>query len=117
MSAYVQHHRLTRGHAQNTAINCIAFSSDGLHLASGADDYSIIIWSVLTGRMICKIVMRSPVDVLLWHPVSAESLFVGCRNGTIYRCSNFRSVRILQFPIRLLTERRHRTPTLLRYCD
>lgn len=93
MSAYVQQYRLSEGHAQNTSINCLAFSLNGKYLASGGTDNSAIIWAILDGRLVCKVIVRDAVSALLWHPSKDNTLFVGCRNGTIYRCCNFQWVR------------------------
>ncbi|KAI9068142.1 WD40 repeat-like protein [Trametes sanguinea] len=86
-SAYVPAHQLTAGHSDT--VYCLRFSPDGNFLASGGDDCALIIWSVSEGRMLFRILFRSPVSAILWHPMYAESLIVGCDDGRVLSLHEF----------------------------
>ncbi|OSD00154.1 WD40 repeat-like protein [Trametes coccinea BRFM310] len=86
-SAYVPTHHLTAGHSDT--VYCLRFSPDGKFLASGGDDCALIIWSVAEGRVLFRILFRSPVSAILWHPMYAESLIVGCDDGRVLSLHEF----------------------------
>ncbi|KAI0711999.1 WD40-repeat-containing domain protein, partial [Earliella scabrosa] len=86
-SAYVELHTLTGGHSDT--INHMAFSSDGIHLASCGDDQSLIVWNVEEGRLLYRVLFKSKVDRVLWHPTSPATIVVGCENGYLYQLHDF----------------------------
>lgn len=91
-TAYVLAHTLTRGHSET--INAVSFSLDGNYLASGADDNSVIIWSILDGSFLYRFVFESAVDCILWHPILKETLIIGCGRGPLFQLRDFSLVRI-----------------------
>lgn len=86
-TAYVLQHHLNDGHSGT--INALAFSPDGMYLASGSDDESVIVWNLPLGRYFYRCLFRSPVDSLLWNPVEEETLIVGCQSGALKQIRNF----------------------------
>ncbi|KAI0705490.1 WD40-repeat-containing domain protein, partial [Earliella scabrosa] len=86
-TAYVELHTLTGGHSDT--INHLAFSSDGLHLASCGDDQSLIVWNAEEGRLLYRVLFKSKVDRVLWHPISPATIVVGCENGYLYQLHDF----------------------------
>lgn len=90
-TAYVLQHHLGDGHSGT--INALAFSADGMYLASGSDDESVIIWSLPFGHYCYRSLFRSPVDSVLWNPVEEETLIVGCQSGALKQIRNFSLVR------------------------
>ncbi|KAI9069155.1 WD40 repeat-like protein, partial [Trametes sanguinea] len=86
-TAYVSTYCLTAGHSDS--VYCLRFSPDGNFLASGGDDCALIIWSVSEGRMLFRILFRSPVSAILWHPMYSESLIVGCDDGRVLSLHEF----------------------------
>ncbi|KAI0323593.1 WD40 repeat-like protein [Cubamyces sp. BRFM 1775] len=86
-SAYVQLHVLKGGHSRN--VNCVAFSPDGAHLASGGDDQALSIWHISQGRLLYRLLFKSAVDTILWHPVHPDTVIVGCANGTLQQVHDF----------------------------
>lgn len=86
-TAYVHVGTLTRGHS--ATINSVSFSPDGIYLASGSDDHTVIIWKVSTGAFLYRMQFDSPVDSILWHPVHSETLIVGCESGTLMQLRGF----------------------------
>lgn len=93
MSAYVHKDNLRGAHS--STINALSFSSDGKYLASGADDSTLIIWSLTAGRFIFRLRFTSPIHIVLWHPIYPETILVGCRDGVICQAKNFQLVSIL----------------------
>lgn len=101
-SAYVKMHTLTAGHCHT--VNCLAFSPDGSHLASGGDDRALAIWNALQGRLLYRLLFKSAIDNILWHPVHPDTVIVGCLNGTLLQIHDFSLVRpsgIVLFALRL----------------
>ena len=89
-SAYVELHTLTGGHSDT--INSLSFSPDGIYLASCADDQSLLVWNVEEGRLLYRVLFKSKVDRILWHPTSPATIIVGCDNGYIYQLAEFSPV-------------------------
>ncbi len=86
-SAYVQLRTLNNGHSDT--VNSLCFSSDGVHLASGGDDQSVIIWNALKGQLLYRILFDNAVDCVLWHPKYAETLIVGLASGFLLQMHGF----------------------------
>lgn len=87
MAAYVSTQKLLNAHSAE--INAIAFSPTGQYLASGADDNTLVIWTVPQAQFIFRLTFESPVDAILWHPNHSETLIIGCRDGAISQASSF----------------------------
>lgn len=90
MTAYVLKRTLINAHSQS--VNTLSFSPSAIHLASGADDGTLIIWNVSDGTFAFRLRCKSPVHVVLWHPTRSQTLFVGCRDGAVLEARNFRLV-------------------------
>ncbi|EIW56587.1 WD40 repeat-like protein, partial [Trametes versicolor FP-101664 SS1] len=86
-SAYVELHKLQGGHSDT--INCVAFSPNGAYLASGGDDYALVIWNVSQGRQLYRTLFRSSVDYIIWHPTLPDTVIIGCSNGTLQQFHEF----------------------------
>ncbi|KAI9060079.1 WD40 repeat-like protein [Trametes sanguinea] len=86
-TAYVELHSLSAGHSDT--INCLAFSPDGVHLASGGDDYALIIWNALKGRLLYRLLFNASVGCVLWHPIHPETVIAGCDNGYLFQLHDF----------------------------
>jgi COMPASS component SWD3 len=97
MSAYIRLHDLDNGHSDS--INCLAFSFEANYLASGADDHQVIIWNVRSGAAMFKLLFKSQVHCLLWHPLRTEVLICGLADGSIYEASDFSLVTSLICPL------------------
>ncbi|KAH9922191.1 WD40-repeat-containing domain protein [Fomitopsis serialis] len=98
-TAYVLLHDLSRGHSD--VVNALAFSPDGLYLASGSDDESVIIWNATLGTYLYRFTCDSRVDSLLWHPVEQETLIVGCQSGSLLQVRGFSLTHNEVYDIRL----------------
>jgi WD40 repeat protein len=77
--------------AHSGAVLCLAFSPDGAHLASGAEDGLLIIWDVQDGKPLYRIDLQSPVSCLSWNPHCSLTLFCGCDNGSAYYIDDLRA--------------------------
>ncbi|KAI0323606.1 WD40 repeat-like protein [Cubamyces sp. BRFM 1775] len=86
VSAYLHVGTLV-GHSDT--INCLAYSPNGTYLASGGDDFVLIIWNALQGRLLYRLVFGSAVDAVIWHPVHPDTVIVGCADGTLQQVRNF----------------------------
>lgn len=71
------------------SINALAFSPDGLYLASGADDGIIFVFELTAGREVYKLDALAPVTALLW---SGEHIYAGFGNGRLL-CAKVTDVR------------------------
>ncbi|KAI0715209.1 WD40-repeat-containing domain protein, partial [Earliella scabrosa] len=98
-TAYVAIHTLTSGHSDT--VNCLSFSPDGTHLASGGDDYALIIWNAQKGRLLYRFLCKAPVGCVIWHPVHPETVVVGCDNGYLFQAHDFHLVNYTENPIHL----------------
>ena len=65
-TAYVSQHCLNNSHSGT--INTLAFSPNGMYLASGSDDESVIIWSLPLSCYFYCCIFQSLVDSLLLNP-------------------------------------------------
>ena len=89
-SAYVEVHTLDGGHSDT--VNYLSFSSDGTYLASCSDDHSLIVWHIAEGRLLYRVLFKSKVDRVIWHPGYPATLVVGCDNGYLYQLHEFSPV-------------------------
>ncbi|KAI0682822.1 WD40-repeat-containing domain protein [Cerioporus squamosus] len=94
-SAYIEVKHLTNGHSDT--INTLSFSPGGTHLASGGDDFALIIWNISKGQLLYRLLYNVAVDCVLWHPIHPETVIVGLSNGYLGQVYGFS----------LLTNRRH----------
>ncbi|OBZ66279.1 hypothetical protein A0H81_13832 [Grifola frondosa] len=78
---------LTAGHCDT--VNCVSFSPDSNYLASGGDDNALIIWDVVDGTLLYRLLFKSSVDCILWHPGRPGTILVGCRGGTLVQLHGF----------------------------
>lgn len=95
-SAYVEVHTLDGGHSDT--INHLSFSPDGIYLASCSDDQSLIVWNIAEGRLLYRVLFKSKVDRVLWHPTYPATLVVGCENGYLYQLHDFSPVSDIPSP-------------------
>ena len=69
------------GHTQ--AVNCVAWSSDGVLLASGSDDKTVCLWSVTTGDPVATLKGHAmAVSCLAWSP-DGRTIASGSFDGLI----------------------------------
>jgi len=78
---YTLLHNLDSG-VHTRGINVVSFSGCGNFLACGSDDRSVTVWSVKNGDLLHKLITRSPVLSLVWHP-QRNDFFFGCQNGAL----------------------------------
>lgn len=90
-SAYIELHTLTKGHSDT--INSLAYSRDGVYLASGGDDHLVIIWNAQKAQLLYRLVFESAVDCVIWHPVHPETVIVGLETGYLFQLHDFSLVR------------------------
>jgi WD40 repeat protein len=99
---YTRTHTLVKGHSDN--INCLSFSLCGSYLASGADDYRLLIWRVRDGFLLYEVIFQSAVNAVVWNPSSEGTVVCGCRDGLIYRAKNFCPVMSQNFVVFIADE-------------
>ena len=92
-TALVEFHHLDKGHSDS--VNTLQFSSDGVHLASGGDDRTLIIWNAQEGRLLYRVLFQSNVDCVLWHPGRSGTLIIGCESGYMFQLYDFTQVRVI----------------------
>ncbi|KAL1944054.1 hypothetical protein VTO73DRAFT_3872 [Trametes versicolor] len=90
-SAYMQFQELDGGHSDT--VNCLVFSPTGAALASGGDDCALIIWNVAQGRLLYRLLFKSALDSVLWHPTQPDTVIVGCANGMLQQIQDFSLMR------------------------
>lgn len=91
-TALVEFHHLGKGHSDS--VNTLSFSSDGTHLASGGDDRTLIIWNAMEGRLLYRLMFESSVDCVIWHPVRAGTVIVGCESGYLFQIYDLTQVSV-----------------------
>ena len=91
-TALVEFHHLGKGHSDS--VNTLSFSSDGTHLASGGDDRTLIIWNAMEGRLLYRLMFESSVDRVIWHPVRAGTVIVGCESGYLFQIYDLTQVSV-----------------------
>ena len=104
-TAYICLHDLNDGHSD--VVNTLAFSPNGLYLATGSDDASVIIWNATNGAYLYRIPCDSGVDSLLWHPVEEETVIAGCDSGYLIQTQGFTLVSSIVFGLTTLS---HHSP-------
>lgn len=65
------------------SVNALAFSPEGIYLASGGDDGVLLVVDPTNGRIVHKLRFGNPVTTLLWHAHASYELFVGCGDGQV----------------------------------
>ncbi|KAI0735724.1 WD40-repeat-containing domain protein, partial [Earliella scabrosa] len=98
-TALVEFHHLNKGHSDT--VNTLQFSSDGVHLASGGDDRTLIIWNAQEGRLLYRVLFQSNVDCVLWHPGRSGTLIVGCESGYMFQLYDFTQKNTQRYEIQL----------------
>ncbi|EIW59758.1 WD40 repeat-like protein [Trametes versicolor FP-101664 SS1] len=98
-TAYIALHDLKPGHSDT--INCLRFSPGGDLLASGGDDCALMLWSVDDGRMLFRVLFKSNVSALVWHPIYPDTLIVGCDDGRVFSVHEFSLANSVQRDIQL----------------
>ncbi|KAH8978556.1 WD40-repeat-containing domain protein [Lactarius akahatsu] len=66
--------------AHEASITCMSLSLDGHRLVTGSTDCTVLMWSVQSGRALCRMKSHSPVLSVVWLRNSNGFLF-GCKNG------------------------------------
>ncbi|OSD08119.1 WD40 repeat-like protein [Trametes coccinea BRFM310] len=98
-TAYVEACTLKSGHCDS--INALTFSPDGTRLASGGDDCTVMLWDVNRGESLFRILLKSPVSCILWHPIHVNTLIVGCDDGRIFQLQGFTLENMEQHDVRI----------------
>ena len=93
MSAYVEYTTLLDEHSDS--VHALAFSPCGRYLGSGSQDRSICVWNVPRASFVFRLEFESPINTLLWHPVTKHTLICGCEDGSIYHFSDFLPVSLV----------------------
>lgn len=78
---YQQKLVLEDGHTQG--ITAVAFSRDGVYLATAGLDGRVCIWNTDDGKLLHMYKGSSPVLSLAWVPSGEEALLFGTRDGNI----------------------------------
>ena len=90
---YVPLSLLKDGHGDS--VNSLSFSPTGTYLASGGDDGVLAIWNVADGRLIYRVLFKSGVNCVMWHPSHTETVIIGCHDGRIFQVCDFSVVSVL----------------------
>jgi WD40 repeat protein len=75
----------SRGPAHAAPISCVAFRADGLRLASGSHDRSVIVWDTTDPQRPTKVTgfaHNAPVLSVAFNPAAADLLATGSADGT-----------------------------------
>src|SRR5258708_39478777 len=75
-ASIIQPIRRFKGHTSDS-INSVAFSSDGLKLASAGVDHTVRLWDVQTGKEIQRF------DLQLTFSPDGQSVAAACHDGSI----------------------------------
>ncbi|OBZ69981.1 hypothetical protein A0H81_10067, partial [Grifola frondosa] len=98
-SAFVETFNLTTGHTKS--VNCVCFSPGSNYLASGGDDGTLILWNVVNGALMYRLLFGNGVDCIIWHPVVPDTIMVGCRGGKLFQLHDFSLTSVETHAIRL----------------
>lgn len=72
-------------HRHSDSINALAFSPDGSHFASGADDGLIIIFQGNgSGKEVRRFQVKAPVVTLLWRSRFGHTVLAGDTSGDVH---------------------------------
>src|SRR6266702_350144 len=80
MAQPLEYQERYRQPAHEASITCMALSLDGHRLVTGSIDCTVLVWSVQSGRALCRMKSHSPVLSVVWLRKSNGFLF-GCKNG------------------------------------
>src|SRR4051794_41844071 len=75
----------SKGPAHAAPISCVAFRADGLRLASGSHDRSVIVWDTTDPQraiMVTEFAHNAPVLSVAFNPAAADLLATGSADGT-----------------------------------
>ena len=72
-------------HKHCDSINALAFSPDGSHFASGADDGLIVIFQGYgSGKEVQRFQVKAPVTTLLWRSRFGHTVVAGDTSGDVH---------------------------------
>ena len=80
---YQQTARFQHRDGHSDAVAAVAFSPNGLLLASGGLDGRVCVWDVRSSKLLYAFSGKSAVLSLLWLEISNENLVCGMADGTI----------------------------------
>ncbi|OJT09660.1 hypothetical protein TRAPUB_13856 [Trametes pubescens] len=95
LSAYLHVRTLKNGHSDT--VNYLAFSPNGAYLASGGEDHAVIIWNAQQGDLLFRLVFKSAVDVVIWHPVHPDTIILDFYVGNLVLPSPGDPVQVSEF--------------------
>ena len=77
------------------AITAVAFSPQGLLLATGSLDGRLCVWNVQEGRLLYRHLGEHEISAIAWLPACEDELLFGTKRGNI--------VRLIITPVRPLS--------------